>query len=363
MQITSVTSVRDEGPYLLEWIAWHRLLGVTDFLVASNDCRDGTDRLLDALADAGVLRHLPQPPMAEISGEKGTPKSVQWRALKAAWAQPERKSSDWMLISDVDEFPMIHCGNHRLTDLIAALPEETEAVALAWRLFGANGHTAFTDQPVTGQFTRSAPPAMLHPVAATFFKSLFRPAAFQRPGVHRPTRRPDAPPAYWVDGSGRALQGPYLSDRRLSLMSLDGYRALAEMHHYSLRSVEAFVVKSDRGLPNRSLKGIDLHYWIERNFNTEENRAALALAQPLAAEIEALKALPGVAALHQAACDWHREAFRRLILTPGGYHLWAGCLHAANSAVLSDRLARQLLRQFQSVGGAGAAEGTGEDSG
>ena len=71
MRITSVTSVRDEGPYLLEWLAWHRLLGVTDFLVASNDCRDGCDRLLDVLAGHGVLRHLPQPPMAELGAEKG----------------------------------------------------------------------------------------------------------------------------------------------------------------------------------------------------------------------------------------------------------------------------------------------------
>ncbi|WP_283178367.1 glycosyltransferase family 2 protein [Gemmobacter sp. 24YEA27] len=95
----------------------------SDFLIASNDCRDGTDRLLDALAEAGVLRHLPQPPMAALASAKGKAASVQWRALKAIWAGPERKAADWMLISDVDEFPVIHCGNGRFADLIAALPE------------------------------------------------------------------------------------------------------------------------------------------------------------------------------------------------------------------------------------------------
>ena len=64
-----------------------------------------------------------------------------------------------------------------------------EAVALAWRLFGAGGIAGIEERPVTAQFLRSAPPDMMHPVAATMFKSLFRPVAFQRPGVHRPQRR------------------------------------------------------------------------------------------------------------------------------------------------------------------------------
>lgn len=60
MRITAVTCVKNEGPFLLEWIAFNRLLGVTDHLFYSNDCSDGTDRLLDALKDWGV-QHLPNP--------------------------------------------------------------------------------------------------------------------------------------------------------------------------------------------------------------------------------------------------------------------------------------------------------------
>ena len=46
-KITAVTCVKNEGPFLLEWIAFNRVIGVTDFLFYSNDCTDGTDRLLD----------------------------------------------------------------------------------------------------------------------------------------------------------------------------------------------------------------------------------------------------------------------------------------------------------------------------
>lgn len=41
-QYTVVTSMKDEGPYLLEWVAYHRAIGFTDIVVAANDCSDGT---------------------------------------------------------------------------------------------------------------------------------------------------------------------------------------------------------------------------------------------------------------------------------------------------------------------------------
>lgn len=341
MRIVSLTSVKNEGPFLLEWLAWHRILGVTDFLVVSNDCSDGTDRLLDCLQDHGVVTHLPQVP------EQG--KSIQWQALHKGWHHPLRKAADWMLVSDVDEFPMIHVGDHRLTDLLAALPDGAEAVALGWRLFGNAGVGAFQDRPVTAQFTRAAPPSLFHPIAATQFKTLFRPKAFQSVGVHRPSQREGTAPV-WIDGSGNPLPAEIGgAQKRLSLLGVQGNRALAEMHHYSLRSAESFIVKSDRGLPNRDTKQIDLAYWVERNFNTLDNRAALQLAEPLAQEIAALKALPGVAALHGAACDWHRAEFRRLMRQPEAYRLLCLCRHAGDSRVLKDREAASLLRMYQAL--------------
>ena len=72
MRVLLVSAVRDEAPHLPEWIAHHRALGVTDFLIFSNDCGDGTDAMLDAMAPLGVT-HLPNRPAEG--------KSVQWNAL------------------------------------------------------------------------------------------------------------------------------------------------------------------------------------------------------------------------------------------------------------------------------------------
>jgi len=59
--ITACAIVKDERPYMLEWVAWYRLLGFDRILIYSNDCSDGTDRLLDAMQAEGLVEHRPWP--------------------------------------------------------------------------------------------------------------------------------------------------------------------------------------------------------------------------------------------------------------------------------------------------------------
>ena len=49
MRFLAVLTVRNEGAFLLEWLAHHRAVGFTHILVLSNDCQDGTDTMLDRL--------------------------------------------------------------------------------------------------------------------------------------------------------------------------------------------------------------------------------------------------------------------------------------------------------------------------
>ena len=84
-RLLAILTVRNEGAFLLDWLAWHRHVGFTDFLVFSNDCDDGTDRMLDRLSDLGWLTHCPNPgPHAE---------GAQWAALKAANGHPLRRAA------------------------------------------------------------------------------------------------------------------------------------------------------------------------------------------------------------------------------------------------------------------------------
>lgn len=259
MRFLAITSMKNEGAFVLEWLAHLRTVGFTDLLVFSNDCADGTDAMLDRLQAMGALTHIRQ------SGpfEEGP----QWSALKQADRHPLRKAADWVMFLDVDEFPVIHVGDGTLSALVEALPE-ADAIPLTWRLFGNNGVVAFEDRPITTQFIRAAPAVMRWPWRAQMFKTLFRSGAgYRKLGVHRPrSLAPDAAPR-WFDGSGRELPDLFRANRLFSLLGEENYR-LAQLNHYPLGAMESYVVKCDRGRANRAAGAFDMSYWVERNFST-----------------------------------------------------------------------------------------------
>ncbi|MDB4053693.1 glycosyltransferase family 2 protein [Octadecabacter sp.] len=61
MRITAITPMKNEGPFILEWLAYHLMIGINDFVVFTNDCEDGTDAILERLDELGLVRHLPNP--------------------------------------------------------------------------------------------------------------------------------------------------------------------------------------------------------------------------------------------------------------------------------------------------------------
>ena len=46
--------MRNEAAYALEWVAYHRMIGFERIVICTNDCTDGTDALLDALAPGSL---------------------------------------------------------------------------------------------------------------------------------------------------------------------------------------------------------------------------------------------------------------------------------------------------------------------
>jgi hypothetical protein len=58
VKITAVTTQKNEGAFLLEWIAYHKIIGFTDIVILSNDCEDGSDEMLDHLSKSGEIIHL-----------------------------------------------------------------------------------------------------------------------------------------------------------------------------------------------------------------------------------------------------------------------------------------------------------------
>ena len=302
----AILTVKNEGAFLIDWLAHHRAAGFTDFLVFSNDCADGTDAMLDRLAAMGWLIH--------VRNDGPHPKGPQWEALKRADRHPLRQATEWILVLDIDEYVNIHAGAGRLTDLFGALPAAT-AIPLTWRLFGNAGIRDFVDLPVTAQFTRAAPAVMGWPWRAAMFKTLFRnDGSYARLGVHRP-RQPDParqPAQRWYDGSGRELPPAFHAGRIFSNYGQDNY-GLVQLNHYALGAMESYVLKADRGRANRETAAFDLSYWVERNFCAEEDRSILRLEAGVAPHRAELRADPVLGHLHAAAVAWRKARFAALM--------------------------------------------------
>lgn len=137
MRITAVTCVKNEGPFLLEWIAYNRLIGVGAHLFYSNDCTDGTDLLLDALAARGLVHHLP-------NSAEG--RNYQMEALKHAQHHPSVRSADWVWVADVDEFLNIHVGDHSIAALVAAC-DSPAAISVTFQFLPMTGSSSSRTAP------------------------------------------------------------------------------------------------------------------------------------------------------------------------------------------------------------------------
>ncbi len=334
MRVLAITTMRNEAPFVLEWIAYHQHIGVTDFLIYSNDCEDGTDTLLDRLDALGIISH--------ERNHAGGKKTVQWRALSKAWRHKLTKAADWIYVTDVDEFLCIHAGAGHLTDLFAACPD-AEGFAIPWRMFGNNAVQAFDDKPIMDQFSRAAPDNLNWPWRAVQFKSLYRNAPrYDRLGVHRPHLAAEQDPGQWVDGNGHpmpAVPGTVL------LNDAPRY-GLAQINHYAVGAMESFLVKVARGKPNHTSDPIDLAYWVDRNFDDVEDKRILRHQSVVTERIQELCKDAEVTRLHRAGVAWRKAKIAALLKEADGFYLMSRLLQTPPTKVLPMNQQRQLLRQL-----------------
>ncbi|MGV8986651.1 MAG: glycosyltransferase family 2 protein [Cypionkella sp.] len=329
MRATLVLTVKNEAAFLLEWLAHHRTCGFTDVLAFSNDCSDGTDAMLDRLAQMGWLTH--------VRNDGPHVEGPQWAALKAADKHLLVRQSDWVLFSDIDEFVNIHCGARRLPDLLKAMPD-ADAITLTWRMFGNAGVVSYADRAITQTFTKAAPATLGWPWRAQMFKTLHRPSLFRKLGVHRPKNPVPDTTARWFDGSGREV---VLGQRIFSDYRQDNYR-LVQMNHYALGAMESYLVKCDRGRANREAAAFDMGYWVERNLCEVEDTSIQKLDSGVA--LAELHGDPVLGALHHKGVAWRKARFATLMAQEPWRALFGRLLMTGQSHALSAAEARLVQR-------------------
>ena len=238
------TVVKNEAPFLLEWIAFQKVIGFDRVVIYTNGCTDLTDPLCAALAEQGVIEH------RICAQATGSPQGhASWLFRKSEGVKP----GDWLMFCDPDEFLNIKFGEGRVDDLIARIAGY-RGIMVPWRLFGDSGHLQYRGRSVSVDYQLAALPT--HPdrrVVKSFYEYGSDVLAI---GVHVP----EMAASFWEGGPSFASSRLTAIDPTLAAYSAwrevgqhatcdssDSTYEHVQMNHYFVRSVACYAIKYDRG--------------------------------------------------------------------------------------------------------------------
>jgi hypothetical protein len=225
--------VRNEGLYILEWLAFHKAIGIDHFYIYDNQSTDNTTEILVPLEAAGLV--------TLISWPDSTP------AVVASGLGPQvpayndflrfRNETEWVAYIDVDEFIVLK-DDDNVKDWLCNY-EDCDAVGVNWRIFGSSGHTDYSEGLVIERFTRRAPSEF---AANRHVKTFARAAQIKLANTHISHMRQKQ----LVDIFKRSINttGNGLHDR-----VCDGS---VQLNHYFTRSRGEWELKRARGRATRS---------------------------------------------------------------------------------------------------------------
>lgn len=314
MAYTLVATAKNEGPFLLEWIAYHKMIGFDHLIIFQNDSDDFTHQTLAKLKAMGEISYF---------YNKAPPGRHQIRAYTRAARKDEFQSSDWVMALDLDEFLVVHHGEGRVQDLTAAVPD-SDILMINWKRFGSSGFETLSDDLVSERFLLAERDKRVSEML-TPFKAIFKPTHFARCGVHRPqTPLVDADEIRTFNGSGMSFNDV----EHLRFRSVDPkVRAFAQINHYMTKDAASFVLKSYKGSAHQSNRPIGQRYWRKWNFNDEEDHRLAQKSPELRARMAELDRASGgvLGALRKDAIALHQQRFKTLMDEEGFRELFEFC--------------------------------------
>lgn len=305
-RVMVATCMKDEGPFILEWIAWNKAVGIQDIVVFTNDCSDGSDLLLDRLHEMGEIVHLPNPAVIVNSP------AFQPIALKFAQSLPEFRKAEYFLSIDVDEFLNIRVGDGTISALIMAAGE-FDALSISELNHGCNRRKNFEPGLVIDQFpahqTEYPNQRKAHRGVKTLTRISDKLISIRN---HRPDFTADKrAPVMWRDGSG-VPTAFFLNESTNNGIDCRGRYNLASLDHYALRSLDDYLAKMYRGDVVRKNYSVGPRYWRLRNGNSDFSSQLLRSRKIAKKKYQALMKDPELTRLHELCCDRYSALIERV---------------------------------------------------
>lgn len=283
-----IATARNEGIYFIDWIAHYRALGADHVFLYTNDNNDGSDELLAALADAGVITW--------VRNSIGEATDGQIKAYTHALSiLPDTLDYRWALVVDLDEVVVLNPEKHESLPALLRAREQQGAVAVAftWVMFTPDGRREYDPAPLIERFQRKEPMANRH------VKTAFQPRYHLSSWPHDPVAGARAPGTY-VNAAGTIHHWP---GKRTPPSEGEPNFDDAWLGHYFYKSIDEWIWKGSRNRGGYALRR-ELSFnvralegparWFDASA-TEPERGALVHLDSLREEAARLRRLPGVA--------------------------------------------------------------------
>lgn len=225
--------MKNESPYIHEWVAHYTKLGFDHIFIYENDSSDKTASLLKSLDQTGFIKFTSWPSLDR--------RSPQISAYEDAVS---RTDADWILFCDADEFLVLN-QHENVHEFMASFSEDVSSVCINWRIFGSSGQETRTAGLVLERFQRSSE---IDFDVNRHVKSFVRPSSITEMHIHAPI----------TSGASTYSDGEPISFREGEQGIAPEVRAdVAVINHYFTRTKEEWGVKKLRGNANRSINARD----------------------------------------------------------------------------------------------------------
>jgi len=171
--LSAAAIIRNEGPYIVEWIEYHRLIGVERFYLYDNESADNTRELLEPYIRKGVVVYQWYPGEKE---EVAPGVTRQHLAYKDA-VEKCKNETKWLAIIDIDEF-IVPMQNETLTEFLKDF-EGYSQLLIRWVIYGSSGHKTKPEGLVIENYQNRAPFSYVN-----YVKAIVNPRAVIRTKTH-----------------------------------------------------------------------------------------------------------------------------------------------------------------------------------
>lgn len=287
---TVVSAIKNEGPWLIEWIAHYKALGFDNIIIYYNDCSDGSAELLQALARANEI--------IAIENVVAPAFSPQRQAFAHALLLLRlTHEAEWVSFLDSDEFLVADEPLNSVSGMIDAVQTASgkgriDCVAVNWDWFANAEQFTWEDGLVVDRFYS----AFKHDMRKCIFRPEFATSIFE---IHYPFLTEGAA---IVDSSGFAV-----TDLKRDMLARG--HPLLRVNHYFAKSFQEFALKKLRGRGARAIgteiRSFDAFLWASDG--TKQRMINTSLRSALVNEMSRLLAIPGIYDLHESTRERARE--------------------------------------------------------